>query len=613
MMNKKIKSILLKEDFNNKDLFLFLDIDYKETIKEVFNILLDLIKDGTHEEIDLVMSNIELFIEANDNVDYKIVNNAVREANYKLNSIKSNIDDKVLKNIKFRLIALNRQININRETKDNLNIFNFYHYLIFEEKNINMVELLLKTENNILSKKDDYGNDLFTNVIENYCSMEETDELVNYYYEVINLFLKYCEDKLIKSERQKYIDLLERNFCKNKTHIRKILKRFDEYYLIDAKDLEKKYHVTSKIHDKAIEELNDFVFDVSGRKKFNSHFITIDDEDAQCLDDAISLVKNKDGSFCYYIAITDIPSLIPYGSYTFYDALKKEETIYLCDRNINLYHESIANNLCSLLPNNSKNVMIYKVFADPSFNINPESLEIHKGIITVRNRLSYKQVNKQESLDTETAKMLENIALLSYKLRSQNKVKERYRWIENTINSNATWHHSMYTDKSISANIIQESMLLVNHLAPKYFLNKGLVYTYRNHKFPTDVVINGEVDRLLNLSKTSISELETKKIFNMIRDNYLNAYYSVSNEGHQGLNYDAYSHSTSPGRRADDGFNQYLTYEQLFNGYVSDKKHYILEAIAKEVVEYINYKKKENDKFASEYNYLHGKQLIRKK
>ena len=102
--------------------------------------------------------------------------------------------------------------------------------------------------------------------------------------------------------------------------------------------------------------------------------------------------------------------------------------------------------------------------------------------------------------------MLENIALLSYKLRSQNKAKEMYRFIENTINSNAIWHHSMYTDKSISANIIQESMLLVNHLAPKYFLDRGLIYTYRNHKFPTDNIVNSEVDRLLNLSKTNISE-----------------------------------------------------------------------------------------------------------
>ena len=190
MMNKQIKSILLKENFCCEDLEVFLSVDYKEVIKEIFNVLLESLKNSTHEEIDLVMSNIELFVETSDNIDYKIVNNAVREANYKLNGIKANIDDKVLKNIKFRLIALNRQINISREKVDNLNIFNFYHYLLFEERNINMVELLLKTENNILNKKDDYGNDLFTNVIDNYCSLEETNELIDYYYEVINLIFK---------------------------------------------------------------------------------------------------------------------------------------------------------------------------------------------------------------------------------------------------------------------------------------------------------------------------------------------------------------------------------------------------------------------------------------
>lgn len=613
MKNNKLKSILLNENFDITSLDKYLDFDYKVTIKEIFNILFDTISNGIISDIDIVMSNIELFISLSNNIDYKVVNNAVRETNYKLNNIKNSIDDRIFKSIKFRLIDLNRQMSNKKEKNDIENIFNFYKYLIFEEKNINMINLMIKSEENILSKKDSYGNDLFTYVIDKYCSLNDNDKDINYFSEVIDLFLEYYEDKLIKSTREKYISLLERNFCKSKNHVKEKIKRFDEYYQIDTNDLEKKYHISTKVHDKAIEELNDFVFDVSGRKRFNSNFITIDDEDAKCLDDAISLVKNKDGSFCYYIAITDIPSLIPYGSYTFYDALKKEETIYLCDKNINLYHDSIANNLCSLLPNNKKNVIVYKVFADPTFNINPDSLEIHKGIISVNNRLSYRQVNKQEDLDYDTIVMLENIALLSFKLRSQNKAKEKYRWIENKINSTATYHHSMFTDTSVSANIVQESMLLVNHLAPKMFHDKGLIYTYRNHKFPNDILVNKELDRLLNLSNTSINDVESKKIFNMIKENYLNAYYSTLNEGHQGLNYDYYSHSTSPGRRMIDSFNQYLTYEQLFKKDLTDKKYYILENVTKEVVEYINMKKKENEKFASEYNYLHGKQLIRKK
>ena len=76
MMNKELKSILLKENFCCEDLKVFLETDYKETVKEMFNILLDLLKDSTNEEIDLVMSNIELFVETSDNIDYKIVNNA---------------------------------------------------------------------------------------------------------------------------------------------------------------------------------------------------------------------------------------------------------------------------------------------------------------------------------------------------------------------------------------------------------------------------------------------------------------------------------------------------------------------------------------------------------
>ena len=130
-----------------------------------------------------------------------------------------------------------------------------------------------------------------------------------------------------------------------------------------------------------MKELTTFKFEIKGRKLINSNFITIDDKEAMCLDDTISLSQNKDGSYNFYVGITDIPSLIPYKSKTFYDALSKIETIYLIDKNIDLYHPCISNKLCSLLPYIPKNVIIYKYLVDPSFNLDTNSLEIIKGVI----------------------------------------------------------------------------------------------------------------------------------------------------------------------------------------------------------------------------------------
>jgi len=615
-MNRQLEAILLTENESKLDeINELFEEDYKQTLREMFVVLLDAIRTKAIIDINTILTNIETIILSQDIKNYKLINNAVREANYKMQELKKDTDEREFKRIKFRLVDLNRKMSEKKEEDTNANLYNFYHYLFFEEKNIDMIELVLKNENNILGRKDEFNNNLLYNIIDHYCSLHEKDdkEEIEYFYEVIVLILKSEESRLVKDDKQCYIDLLNRKFCKCKEHVKEIIERFQEFYKIDLNNLEKKYNIYSKVHNSVIEEIKIFKFDINGRRFINSNFVTIDSEDATCLDDAISLVKKKDGSYDYYIAITDVPSFIPYGSLTFYDALKKIETLYLCDRVISMFPNEVADNFCSLLPGQMRNVIAYKVQVDPSFNVDYDSLQIIPGIINVKNKLSYKQVNKHEGLDLETSKMIEDLALIAFKLKSQNKIKEKYRKIENLINSSAKHHHSMFADTSISANIVQESMLLANYMAAKYFVENGLVYIFRNLQILDEKSINSEVDRLLTLSHVDASGINQKKILNLLKDVMLTAHYDIKNQGHQGLNYKYYSHSTSAARRFADAFCQHLTHEQIFNGPVSDKKHYELEIATKEIVEHINQKKKENAKFESEYNYLNSKKLIRER
>ena len=53
-----------------------------------------------------------------------------------------------------------------------------------------------------------------------------------------------------------------------------------------------------------------------------------------------------------------------------------------------------------------------------------------------------------------------------------------------------------------------------------------------------------------------------------------------------------------------------LTYLQLFEGLKSDEEYYELENTTREIVDYINDKKRENLKFQNEYNYLYSKGKI---
>ena len=60
---------------------------------------------------------------------------------------------------------------------------------------------------------------------------------------------------------------------------------------------------------------------------------------------------------------------IPYTSTTNIEAAKRIETLYLRDCGIPLYPEEISNKLCSLLPNNNRNVITCIYHLDSKLNL----------------------------------------------------------------------------------------------------------------------------------------------------------------------------------------------------------------------------------------------------
>ena len=606
----EIKKILLSEkDLDINTINSYLDIDYKTTINIIFDIFYDSITSCTYTEINLILYNIELIINLQDIDKLKIINNKVREISYRLSKL--NINTIEFKNIKLILIDLNRKMRIRKETSDNYNTYILYNHLIFNDRDLKTVELLVKNKQDILLVTDELGNNIFLNILEAYLNTTSFEDR-NYFYDVIIIFLHNLDNKLLK-DKQLYLDKLSSK--KDKDYVRDIMMRIRNFGKVDEVKLERKYHISSQIHDEVLKELESFKFDVQGRTLIDTNFVTIDDKEALCLDDALSLVENKDGSYSYYVAITDIPSLIPYKSKTYYDALSRVETLYLIDKNISLYHPNIANNLCSLLPGTPKNVLAYKYLVDPSFNLDPDSIEIVKGIITVDNRLTYDMVDSGMDIDYSILDMLEKISLVTNNLRSTNTSKEEYRRIENYIKKRADYHPSNFADRSVSANIVQESMLLVNSSVPKYFAERGYLYLYRNHQIHNKEYADHLFKELTKTYAGKIPREEYEKMIKLLSTAYLSAYYSGENKGHEGLGYKYYSHSSSAARRFADSYDQYLTYLQLFNGPLSDKEYYDLERELHEVADHINERKRENTKFQNEYNYLcsKGKILERRK
>ena len=172
----KLKSILLSEkeiDFNIVNNYL--KEDYKETIDIIFKIFYDSISTCTYDEINIILYNIEEIIDNQSTEYYKIINNKVREINYKLSKL--NINTIEFKNIKLTLIDLNRKMKLKEEKENNFNKYNFYSHIIFKEKNIEAVKVLIKYENDILKVVDQNENNIFYNILEHFLYNNEENDI----------------------------------------------------------------------------------------------------------------------------------------------------------------------------------------------------------------------------------------------------------------------------------------------------------------------------------------------------------------------------------------------------------------------------------------------------
>ena len=89
-------------------------------------------------------------------------------------------------------------------------------------------------------------------------------------------------------------------------------------------------------------------------------FVTIDGKDAKDFDDAVFCEANKDG-FVLQVAIADVAEIVEPSSSIDKEALSRGTSIYFPKRVIPMLPEEISNNLCSLIPNEDRNVLVCKM------------------------------------------------------------------------------------------------------------------------------------------------------------------------------------------------------------------------------------------------------------
>ena len=322
-------------------------------------------------------------------------------------------------------------------------------------------------------------------------------------------------------------------------------------------------------------------------------FVTIDGEDARDFDDAVYCEKNSSrwklfsGGWKLYVAIADVSHYVKVGSALDSEAVERGNSVYFPERVVPMLPEELSNGLCSLNPHVDRLAMVCEMTMSKSGQM--VDYKFYEAVIHSHARLTYNKV----SLMLEDPKSSEGKSLRGeYKevLPHLNQLYALYQVLiaarheRGAIDFETQETRIVFgTDRKIDEirptqrndahKLIEECMLAANVATARFMQDHEIPSLYRVHDGPPLERLEklkaflGELGLSLQRgkSKDGPSPKDYQRLLESIRErpdyhliqtvmlrSLSQAVYSAQNEGHFGLNYEAYTHFTSPIRRYPD-------------------------------------------------------------
>ncbi len=342
--------------------------------------------------------------------------------------------------------------------------------------------------------------------------------------------------------------------------------------------------------------------EIANRKDYREiTTFTIDPHDAKDFDDALSIRKLENGNFEVGVHIADVTHYVKTKSLLEAEAFNRGTSVYLVDRVVPMLPEKLSNMVCSLRPHEDK--LCYSAV----FELDPEA-EIYdewfgRTIINSNHRFTYEEaqevIDKEQGTLSEEIITLNNLAQQLRKKRFENgaiafdKVEIKFE-IDDTGKPLGVF----FKEHKESNQLIEEFMLLANKRVAEFIgkkkgKEKPKTFVYRIHDKPnSDKLasfsnfitkfgygiktnsaknISNSINNLLQQVKGSKEQniIETLAVRAMAK-----AVYSTTNIGHYGLNFEHYTHFTSPIRRYPDMMVHRLLTIYLDNGGSQNKKEF---------------------------------------
>ena len=308
-------------------------------------------------------------------------------------------------------------------------------------------------------------------------------------------------------------------------------------------------------------------------------FVTIDGESAKDFDDAVYVEKSKSG-YQLYVAIADVSYYIKPQSVLDQVAYERGTSVYLPTKVVPMLPEAYSNGICSLKPEVNRLCLVCQIQLDKDGEY--QGHQFYEAVIQSKARLTYSQVWQYLSSQQNTDSLAKGVVELldrAYQLfKSLLQIRKKRGALDLdipeaviTIDEN---NHIECVEPGLrndAHRLIEEFMLLANVCAANSMLEAFNCGIFRIHERPdaerlSDLryflsefaleLTGGDIpvseDFVTVLENPAVHDEWRYIISTMMLRTQKQARYSEQPDIHFALNYEAYTHFTSPIRRYPD-------------------------------------------------------------
>ena len=367
------------------------------------------------------------------------------------------------------------------------------------------------------------------------------------------------------------------------------IKKVLGHYLDPGMEIESALHMFNIPHEWSQEVLEELEAipdtlqpsDYEGRKDLrNLNLVTIDGADSKDFDDAVFAKPRKSGGWRLVVAIADVSHYVRPGTALDKEAFERGNSVYFPQQVVPMLPEKLSNGLCSLNPKVDRLCMVCDMYIDAEGKL--ERSQFYQAVMNSKARLTYDQVydmltNADSPYLAEFGAFKSDLEELYALYKVLQKAREQRGALEfDTIETRIVFDETRKIKEIVEVKrhdahkLIEECMLMANVATARYLKWHKIPMLYRVHEPPTPEKIESLRTFLKDFgielgggdSPTPHDFAEVAKavegkpyehLVNTVLLRSMNqAVYSPDNKGHFGLNYELYTHYTSPIRRYPD-------------------------------------------------------------